>query len=104
MRLLARLAPLALVAVALSVPASTPPAAAVTKNVSISGQAFQSASVTVAQGTTVRWTNNDTVTHSSQSNGGFWSSPNLPARTTYQQTAAFRNAGSYAYHCRQHRT
>lgn len=99
MRTLARLAPLALVAAALCVP---PPSTAATVNVSINNFAFVSSSITVAQGTTVRWTNNDGTTHSSQSNGGFWSSPNLGGGATYQQTSAFLNAGSYGYHCRQH--
>lgn len=102
MRTLTRLVPLGLVAAALSVPSSTPIAHAVTRDVSINGFAFNSASVLVAQGTTVRWTNNDGVPHSSQSNQGFWSSPNLGAGAKYSQTRAFLNAGSYRYHCRQH--
>src|SRR5688500_2056737 len=102
MRILSRILPLGLVAVALSVPSSTPTAYAVTKDVSISGHAFQNALVVVAQGTTVRWTNRDVVPHSSQSNQGFWSSPNLAQGASYSHTASFRSAGSYNYFCRQH--
>jgi len=103
MRQLARALPFALVGALLS--AGTPPSAvAVTRDVSISGFAFQSASITVTQGTTVRWTNNDGTTHSSESKGGFWSSPDLMPGDVYTQTAAFRSAGAYGYFCRQHGT
>jgi plastocyanin len=101
-RTLSRLVPLALVAVALSVPSSTPVAHAVTKDVSIINGAFQSNRVTVAQGTTVRWTNNGGMTHSTKSHQAFWSSPDLAPGTSYRHTATFQNAGSYTYFCRQH--
>jgi plastocyanin len=104
MRTLSRLVPLALVAVALSLPSSTPTAFAATQDISISGSAFHSALVVVAQGTTVRWTNNDGITHSTKSYQGFWSSPNLAPGTSYSQTPTFLSAGSYSYYCRQHPT
>jgi hypothetical protein len=66
------------------------------------GSAFLDDSITVAQGTTVRWTNNDGTAHSSQSNQGFWSSPRLTGGARYSHTATFRSAGSYNYFCRQH--
>lgn len=102
MRILARVVILVLLALFATAAGPTGPAVAVTKDVSISGFAFNSASVTVGQGTTVRWTNNDGTTHSVQSNQGFFSSPNLGSGAVYTHTAAFKNAGSYRYHCRQH--
>jgi len=102
MRSLSRLVPLALVAAALSVPSSTPTANAATRDVAINGHAFTPGSIVVAQGTTVRWKNNDDVRHSSESTQGFWSTPTLDPGESSARTAAFRNAGTYGYYCRQH--
>lgn len=69
--------------------------------VSITGSSFSPANLTVAKGTTVTWTNNDSVQHTvTGDNGG----PNTPNRMnpgdTYQFT--FNTAGSFPYHCEVH--
>jgi plastocyanin len=92
--------------VALAVPiavfALAPPAAAATVSVSISGFAFGPHSVTAAQGATVRWTNDDSVPHTSTSDHGFWGSPHIASGQQYAQTTAFMNSGTYPYHCMIH--
>ncbi len=41
-----------------------------TANISITGSAFSPASLTVKTGTTVKWTNNDAITHTATSDDG----------------------------------
>lgn len=68
--------------------------------VSISGYAFNPASLTVSTGTTVTWTNNDSVTHNITSDTGAFSSSDLGPGQTYSYT--FNQAGTFAYHCSIH--
>jgi len=68
------------------------------------GNAFSPKTLTESQGETVRWRNDDRVRHNTVSKQGFWKSPNLASGGTYAQTAAFKNAGSYAYLCTLHGT
>jgi plastocyanin len=79
------------------------PAQAATVSVAMQNDMFSPKTVTAAQGSTVRWTQKDQVVlHTSTSDQGFWHSPDLSFGQTYSQTAAFKNAGSYAYHCKFH--
>jgi plastocyanin len=56
--------------------------------------------VTVAAGTTVRWTNRDEETHTVTSTAGQFGSPGLDLDETYTHT--FSTPGTYAYGCDLH--
>jgi plastocyanin len=62
--------------------------------------AFNPNPLTISTGTTVTWMNNDSITHTSTSNGGTWSSGNVAPGGTFSFT--FQSAGSFAYHCAIH--
>jgi len=68
--------------------------------VSISGYAFNPSSLNVSTGTTVTWTNNDSVTHTVTSDTNAFSSGDLNPGQTYSYT--FNQAGTFAYHCSIH--
>jgi plastocyanin len=54
----------------------------------------------VAVGTTVTWTNTDSVAHTSTSDEAGWNSGSIaPAG---QFSVAFQNAGTFSYHCTIH--
>jgi plastocyanin len=83
-----------------------PPADAATVQVSIQNFAFNPPTVTVAQGGSVTWTNNEPsdsgIDHTS-TDLGFWDSGHLsPGGGTFTETKTFRNAGTYAYICTIH--
>lgn len=79
--------------------ATTQPTAENTVN--IQNFAFSPATLTVAVGTTVTWTNLDSVTHRLLSDsGGEIDSPSMNNGDTYTHT--FSTAGTYAYHCSIH--
>ena len=84
-----------------------PPEAAATSTVSIVDFGFTPASLTVAAGTTVTWTNTGAVIHSVTSDtGAFDSSPSCPGGACINPGASyshrFAQAGTFAYHCRVH--
>jgi len=56
--------------------------------------------LTIAKGTTVRWTNNDTIAHTSTSDTGVFSSGNLNAGDHFDFT--FQDSGTFPYHCTIH--
>lgn len=74
--------------------------AATTHDVSIVNFAFSPATVTIAVGDTVRWTEKDGAFHSSTSDTGLWNSGSLPMDGTFSFT--FLTAGEYPYHCAPH--
>src|SRR5947207_3355665 len=76
--------------------ASQPATTAVTKTVKITATAFTPASVTIATGDAVKWTNTDTKTHQVVSNSGAFASPIIAAGKSYTHT--FKTAGTYRYH------
>lgn len=80
------------------------PAAAAqgTVNVSIQNYAFNPSSITVVIGVnnTVKWTNNDAVTHTVTGDDGSWGSGGLSTGATY--THSFDSPGVYNYHCSIH--
>ena len=83
-------------ALALIVPAASHPAATVTKTVKITATAFSPASVTIATGDAVKWTNVDTKNHQVIANNGAFASPILvPGRSW---THPFGTSGTYRYH------
>jgi plastocyanin len=54
----------------------------------------------VAVGTTVTWTNNDSIPHDTIADGGQWSSPILNPGQTFQ--FRFATAGTFPYRCTLH--
>jgi plastocyanin len=78
------------------------PAEAATVQISIVNFGFSPTTVTVPQGGTATWTNNDGTAHTSTSNDGFWGSPHIAPGTKFSESTAFLNAGSYGYHCNIH--
>jgi len=73
---------------------------AATMAVSIKSFAFSPPSLTVAAGTTVTWTNNDSVAHTVTADNGSFDSGQIQPGATYSHT--FASAGSVAYHCSNH--
>lgn len=71
-------------------------------SVSISGMAFSPTNLTVAQGTTVTWTNNDNTAHTVTGDNGGPASGQLNNGQTYSFT--FTTVGSFPYHCSNHPT
>ncbi len=73
-------------------------------SVSMINQTFSPSSLTVAKGTTVTWTNNDSYDHKivADTTGGPNSPQNIPARGIYQFT--FDTPGTFNYHCSIHGT
>jgi plastocyanin len=79
------------------------PAEATPAQVSIHDFVFDPKTVTVPQGGTVMWTNDQPAeVHTATSNEGFWDSGDLHTGDTYRQVRAFLNAGTYGYHCMHH--
>lgn len=80
---------------------SAPPArAATTVDVTIASYAFNPTPVTIQVGDTVKWTNNDGVTHTVTSNTSVFNSGSIPNGGTFSYT--FTTAGTYGYHCSIH--
>jgi plastocyanin len=94
------LAGLAAAAPAAAMPA--PAASAGTTSVAIKNYAFAPASLTVAVGTKVTWTNEDTAPHTVtvSSEPVKFSSPNLQKGDSFTYT--FATAGTYSYYCAVH--
>jgi plastocyanin len=80
-------------------PASEAPAAGGSA-VSIKNFAFNPGSITVAAGTTVTWTNDDTTGHTVTADDGSFDSKTVAAGATFSQ--AFATAGTFTYHCTIH--
>lgn len=79
---------------------STTNTAASGNTVSIQGLAFSPASLTVVQGTTVTWTNNDSVSHTVTGDQGGPNSGTLAPGQSYSFT--FSTVGSFPFHCSIH--
>src|SRR5262245_57241038 len=79
---------------------STASSAAVTVSIpsgarNLTTNAFGANPLVVAVGTTVTWTNNDSITHNSVADGGMWNSGSLTAGQSFQ--FRFTTAGSFPY-------
>lgn len=81
-----------------SSPTTTPTPAQV--NVEISGLAFVPSTLTVSVGTTVTWTNKDSVSHTVTSDDNLFNSGTLATNATFEHT--FNQKGTFAYHCSFH--
>jgi plastocyanin len=71
-----------------------------TPEVAIKGFAFSPDSMTIKVGTTVKWTNQDSVAHTVTSDTGLFDSGDLAAGDTFSFT--FTQSGTFAYHCTMH--
>jgi len=69
-------------------------------SVEIKGFAFDPATITVAKGTTVTWTNMDTVAHTVVATDNAFSSETLEKGQSYAYT--FNDIGTFEYKCGIH--
>jgi plastocyanin len=76
------------------------PVRGATHAVNISGFAFSPASITVAVGDTVTWTNADSAAHTATASGGAFDSGTLNQGQSFSFT--FATAGTFAYVCDFH--
>ena len=84
-----------------STPSTTAPAAPVAGSaVSIDNFAFAPATLTVAVGSTVTWTNRDEEPHTVVANDGSFHSPGMGSQATFSYT--FAKAGTFDYVCSIH--
>lgn len=58
---------------------------------------FEPATLTVAQGDTIIWSNQDFVAHTATAHDGAWDSGSVPAGDTWQLVAV--TPGRHAYYC-----
>ncbi len=70
--------------------------------VTIQNFAFSPAEITVAMGSTVRWTNQDGTAHTVKAADGSWTSPNIDQGGTFEKV--FDKPGTYDYICGIHPT
>src|SRR5437764_128814 len=100
--LVALAVPVLLLAPALGAHAARPATHAhATVHVTIQNFAFSPQTITVAPGTTVVWTNKDSVAHTVTSDTSAWpDSGNLATNQTFSHT--FTKAGAFPYHCAIH--
>ena len=68
----------------------------------IQDMAFNPSTITVAAGTTIKWTNKDLVGHTVTSDSGAFGSGTLATGDIF--TFTFTVSGSYPYHCTPHPT
>jgi plastocyanin len=68
--------------------------------VTIANFAFDPPTLSVAAGTTVTWTNNDTSPHTVTADDGSFDSGNLNPGQSF--TFTFAQGGTFAYHCNYH--
>jgi plastocyanin len=67
---------------------------------SLGDRAYNPNPIMITAGTTVTWTNNDTVTHTSTGDGGAFDSGAMAPGATFKFT--FPAAGTFQYHCTIH--
>ena len=68
--------------------------------VSIQNFSFSVASLSIASGATVTWTNNDATAHTVTADDGTFNSGNIAPGQTFSRT--FTSTGTFAYHCSIH--
>jgi len=67
-----------------------------TAKISITSSGYSPASLTVTNGSTVTWTNNDNITHTVTTDEGSINSGDIAPGSSYSKT--FATAGTYTYH------
>ena len=77
-----------------------PPPPLASNSVSITGFTFSQQALTVTAGTTVTWTNNDSVAHTVTSNTSIFDSGTINPGGTYSR--AFAAVGVFPYKCTFH--
>ncbi|MDP4224452.1 MAG: cupredoxin family copper-binding protein [Bacteroidota bacterium] len=70
------------------------------KQVTIVNFAFSPATLSIAAGDTVVWTNKDGIVHTVTSTGGVFDSKSLANNATFSYI--FKNAGTFDYYCTIH--
>ncbi len=70
------------------------------KTIEIANTAFNPQQVTIPVGTTVIWTNKDSMAHTVTADDKSFDSGNLNPGDSYQFT--FKTAGTYPYYCKYH--
>lgn len=90
----------ALMVLLFAIPAMFGHAGAVTVDVSIPGFSFSPSTVTVNVGTTVRWTNNHSISHTTTSTTALWDSGILAQGEQFSHV--FSSAGTFPYLCTLH--
>ncbi len=81
-------------------PTSTPGPTSTITEVEIAGFAFVPATITIPVGTTVTWSNKDSVAHTVSSREGVFDRANLSSGATFSYT--FDQNGSFEYYCKIH--
>jgi plastocyanin len=86
-------------------PSSPNPTAPETHDISMTNSMFSPATITINEGDTIRWTNNDIRAHTSTSgtNGvpdGIWNSNDVAPGNTYERV--FNAAGTFPFYCMHH--
>lgn len=86
-------------------PAEQPAQTTVTVNIpvgamNLTDDAYGTNPLVIQQGTTVKWTNGDTVEHTATSDTGVWDSGNIAPGSDF--SFKFDNVGSFPYHCTIH--
>jgi plastocyanin len=76
-------------------PQNAPP-----NTVLIASAAFNPATLTVSKNTTVTWTNDDGIVHTSTSDSGVWDTGDIPPGGS--KTTTFTAAGTFRFHCTYH--
>jgi plastocyanin len=66
----------------------------------LGSNAFNPNPLTVSPGTTVTWTNTDSIAHTSTSDAPGWNSGTLASRQQFSFT--FSTSGTFQYHCAIH--
>lgn len=82
-------------------PAVAPAASITTAAVALYDNRFEPATITVAPGTTIRWTNSGSHKHTVTSATGAWDSGDLAPGQVY--SATFTRPGTYEYFCHHHK-
>jgi plastocyanin len=83
-----------------SITATNTPVVIVPGSRTLDTTAFQPNPVTIVKGSTVTWTNNDSITHTSTSDSGAWNSGAMAPGAMFSET--FQTAGTFQYHCTIH--
>jgi plastocyanin len=66
----------------------------------LGNRAYTPDDLEIAVGTTVTWTNTDSVDHTSTSDGSGWNSGSIAPGGQF--SFAFQSAGTFSYHCAIH--
>ena len=66
----------------------------------INNMKFSPSSITVSSGTTITWTNQESITHTVTSDNSVFDSGNLGNGNSFSYT--FSTVGTFPYHCKYH--